>query len=65
MSHTLRPLTNQHLNDRFESPFALLSQAIKIGRESAKHPGSLDQEPGILNQGHQILYHIARSAVKK
>lgn len=65
MVHAQRHLTNQHLNDRFESPFALLSQAINLGRDAARHGISFDADPGILNQAHQILYQIAKTGAKK
>jgi hypothetical protein len=42
MLHTPRHLTNQYLNDCFDSPFALLSQPIKLGRESAKYAAHLE-----------------------
>ncbi len=65
MVHAPRHLTNQYLNDRFESPFALLAVAIGIGREAARHGVVFDTEPGILNQAHQILCQISKTTPKK
>jgi hypothetical protein len=65
MVNNPRHLTNQHLNDRFESPFALLAEAIAIGRDAARHGVVFDSEPGVLNQAYQVLCQIAKSNYKK
>lgn len=53
-------LTNQYLNDAFISPFALLSRAINLARETIRSGNPILVETGILNQAHQVLSKIGR-----
>lgn len=58
MFHPDAPLTNQHLNDRFKSPFALLIMAIKRAKQAVRSGHGLSSHGKILNPAYQILDQI-------
>lgn len=59
MSHTHISLTNQYLNAKFSSPFALLAVAIRMARETVLQHHDLPTHGEILNPAYQILQRIA------
>ena len=53
-------LTNEHLNNLFPSPFALLSRCFRLAHELVGTPGFEPSPAAHYNQAEYVLAQVAR-----